>query len=158
LLITILRLFRSQKLWYALAGLGAALLAVGLWFVLDRTEVFFLPAIINGGLTTFILYLPILIKRSPMAFASHLAWRWTLGWYWLPKSASCIQRGGDFLGRIFGFKTHKPDLFFPVWEYGCAGFIQFADWLVYAHPSTGLQLHIRIAPAALAGRSLNRRI
>lgn len=85
LFIAVLRIIRGQKLWYALAGLGAALLAVGLRFLLDRTEAFFLPTIISGGLTTVIFFLSILIKRPAVAFTSHIARQWPLEWYWHPK-------------------------------------------------------------------------
>lgn len=85
LLITVLRILRGQKLWYALAGLGAALLAVGLRFLLDRTEAFFLPTIISGGVTALILFISLLVKRPAVAFTSHIARQWPLEWYWHPK-------------------------------------------------------------------------
>ncbi|MDP2965839.1 MAG: DUF3159 domain-containing protein [Pelolinea sp.] len=83
--ITILRLLQRQKASYALGGLSAALLAIGLRYLLNSAQAFFLPAIINGGLTTLVLLISILVKRPAVAFTSALTRRWSLGWYWHPR-------------------------------------------------------------------------
>ncbi|MBM3137246.1 MAG: DUF3159 domain-containing protein [Chloroflexi bacterium] len=83
--ITGLRIARGQKIWYALGGVGAAGLAIGLRYILNSTTAFFLPTLINGGLTTLILLVSILIKRPAVAFTSALTRRWPLEWYWHPK-------------------------------------------------------------------------
>jgi len=83
--ITILRLLRRQKAIYALGGLGAALLAICLRYLLDSAQAFFLPAIINGSLTTLVLLTSILVKRPAVAFTSALTRRWPLRWYWHPR-------------------------------------------------------------------------
>lgn len=80
--ITLARVTRKQKLWYALGGIGAALLAIGLRYFLNSTTAFFLPTLVNGGLTTLILLASILFKRPAVAFTSHLTRRWPLQWYW----------------------------------------------------------------------------
>ena len=83
--ITLARALRGQKLWYALGGIGAALLAIGLRLLLNSSEAFFLPTIVNGGLTTTARLASILCKRPAVAFSSHLTRRWPLGWYWHPR-------------------------------------------------------------------------
>lgn len=83
--ITGIRISRGQKIWYALGGIGAAGLAIGLRYLLDSTTAFFLPTLINGGLTTFVLLTSILVKRPAVAFTSALTRRWPLEWYWHPK-------------------------------------------------------------------------
>jgi len=83
--ISLARLARKQKIWYALGGIGAALLAIGLRYLLNSTTAFFLPTLINGGLTTLVLLISILIKRPAVAFTSHITRRWPLKWYWHPR-------------------------------------------------------------------------
>jgi hypothetical protein len=85
LLITILRLFKRQPLWYALAGMGAALLAFGLVLVFKKAEAFFLPSLLNGALTIAILAGSLVLKRPAVALTSCLARRWPLNWYWHPR-------------------------------------------------------------------------
>ena len=80
--ISLLRLLRKEKILYALGGIGAALLAIGLRYLLNSTTAFFLPTLINGGLTTLVLLVSILIKRPAVAFTSHITRRWPLHWYW----------------------------------------------------------------------------
>ena len=82
--ITILRLLQRQKAVYALGGLGAALLAIGLRYLLNSAQAFLLPTIINGGLVTLALLVSIIIKRPAVAFTSALTRRWPLDWYWHP--------------------------------------------------------------------------
>lgn len=80
--ITLARVVRKEKILYALGGIGAALLAIGLRYLLNSTTAFFLPTLINGGLTTLVLLVSILIKRPAVAFTSHITRRWPLHWYW----------------------------------------------------------------------------
>lgn len=84
-MITISRLIRKQNVIYALGGVGAAGLAIGLRYLLNNTSAFFLPNLINGGLTMLVLLISILVKRPAVAFTSALTRRWPLQWYWHPK-------------------------------------------------------------------------
>ena len=84
-MIMISRLLRKQKLVYALGGISAAGLAIGMRYLLNSTSAFFLPNLINGGLTTLFLLISILVKRPAVAFTSALTRRWPLEWYWHPK-------------------------------------------------------------------------
>ena len=81
-LIAILRLRRGQSLLYALAGLGSVGLAIGLALLLGRSEGFFLPGIVNGGLTVALALVSLLIRKPMVAWTSYLARRWPLDWYW----------------------------------------------------------------------------
>ncbi len=85
LVIVILRLVRRQPLWYALGGIGAVLLAIGSALFLKRAEAYFLPALVNGALTTVILTASIIVKRPAVAFTSSAVRRWPLAWYWHPR-------------------------------------------------------------------------
>lgn len=80
--IAILRLRRGQPLVYALAGLGSVGLAIALALLLGRSEGFFLPGIVNGGLTVALALVSLLIRKPMVAWTSYLARRWPLDWYW----------------------------------------------------------------------------
>jgi len=81
-LIAISRLRNGQSLVYALAGIGSVGLAIALALLLGRSEGFFLPGIINGGLTVALALVSLLIRKPMVAWASYLARRWPLDWYW----------------------------------------------------------------------------
>jgi len=82
IVITVLRLFRRQKIAFALGGLGAALFAIGLRYFLNSSKAFFLPTLINDGLIMLALLLSILVNRPAVAFTSAITRRWPLNWYW----------------------------------------------------------------------------
>ncbi|MCQ3936104.1 MAG: hypothetical protein DPW18_03535 [Chloroflexi bacterium] len=80
--IAILRLRRGESIVYALAGLGSVALAIALAFLLGRSEGFFLPSIVNGGLTVALALVSLIIRKPIVAWTSYLARRWPLDWYW----------------------------------------------------------------------------
>jgi hypothetical protein len=80
--IAFVRLRRKQSLLYALAGLGSVGLAIALAFLLGRSEGFFLPDIVNGGLTIGLALVSLIIRKPMVAWTSYLARRWPLEWYW----------------------------------------------------------------------------
>jgi hypothetical protein len=84
-LIAILRLRRGQSLLYALAGMGSIGLAIALAALLGRSEGYFLPGIVNGGLTLALALVSLLIRKPMVAWTSYLARRWPLDWYWHEK-------------------------------------------------------------------------
>jgi len=102
--ITLARALRGQKLWYALGGIGAALLAIGLRLLLNTSEAFFLPTIVNGGLTTTVLLVSILFKRPAVAFTSHITRRWPLEWYWHPRVRPAYAEVTALWSGFFGVK------------------------------------------------------
>jgi hypothetical protein len=81
-LIAILRLRRGQSLLYALAGMGSIGLAIALALLLGRSEGYFLPGIVNGGLTITLALVSLLIRKPMVAWTSYLARRWPPDWYW----------------------------------------------------------------------------
>jgi hypothetical protein len=81
-LIAILRLRRGQSLLYALAGMGSVGLAIALAYLLGSSEGYFLPGIVNGGLTVALALISLLIRKPMVAWTSYLARRWPLDWYW----------------------------------------------------------------------------
>jgi len=83
--IAVLRLRRGQSLLYALAGLGSVGLAIALALLLGRSEGFFLPGIVNGGVTVALALVSLLIRKPMVAWTSYLARRWPIDWYWHEK-------------------------------------------------------------------------
>jgi len=82
LLIAILRLRRKQSLIYALAGMASVGLAIALAYLLGRSEGYFLPGIVNGGLMITLALVSLAIRKPMVAWTSYLARRWPLDWYW----------------------------------------------------------------------------
>jgi len=81
-LIAGLRLKRRQSLLYALGGLTSTALAIALADLLGRSEGYFLPGIINGGVTMTLALISLIIRRPMVAWTSYVARRWPLDWYW----------------------------------------------------------------------------
>jgi len=79
------RLLKDQSLGYALGGLGATLLAILAAQLSDRAQGYFLPNLVNGGLTVLVCLGSLAVKRPLVALTSHLARGWSLNWYWHPK-------------------------------------------------------------------------
>jgi hypothetical protein len=85
MLIAIIRLRRKQSLAYTLAGMGSVGLAIALAYLLGRSEGYFLPAIVNGGITIALALVSLIIRKPMVAWTSYLARRWPLDWYWHEK-------------------------------------------------------------------------
>jgi hypothetical protein len=85
LAITGLRLARRQSLAYAFGGLGGVGFAILVSQVLGRSEGYFLPGIVNAGLTALLCLVSVVVQRPLVAWTSFIARRWPLGWYWHPK-------------------------------------------------------------------------
>ena len=85
LLVSLFRLSRRQSLKYALGGLGGVILAILAAKLLDRAEAYFLPGVITGMLTAVICGVSVVVGRPLVAWTSHIARRWPLGWYWHPR-------------------------------------------------------------------------
>lgn len=81
-LIAILRIRRKQSLLYALAGMGSVVLALAVAYLFGSSEGYFLPGIVNGGLTLALALVSLVIRKPMVAWTSYLARRWPLDWYW----------------------------------------------------------------------------
>jgi hypothetical protein len=82
IVIAIFRLYRKESLIYALGGIGSVGLAIALALLLGRSEGFFLPGIVNGGLTVALALISLIIRKPMVAWTSYFARRWPLDWYW----------------------------------------------------------------------------
>lgn len=78
----LIRILKKESIYYALGGLGGALLAAIFAFLNDSAAAFFLPGLISSGLTVLLLLVSALIKRPLAAISSHLTRGWPLTWYW----------------------------------------------------------------------------
>ena len=79
------RLLRRQRATNAFYGLAAVLVAAGFSVVIGRTQGYFLPGVLTGGLTCLACFLSALIGRPLVAWTSYVARRWPLDWYWHPR-------------------------------------------------------------------------
>jgi hypothetical protein len=62
--------------------MGSVGLAIALAYLLGSSEGYFLPGIVNGGLTVALALVSLLIRKPMVAWTSYLARRWPLDWYW----------------------------------------------------------------------------
>jgi hypothetical protein len=99
------RLLRSQSFGYALGGLGGVVFAIVLVTLSGRAEGYFLPSVISGGLTAFACLLSILIGRPFVAFTSHIARGWPLGWYWHPRVSPAYREVTGFWTLFFTLRA-----------------------------------------------------
>jgi len=76
------RLLMGQPLGYALGGLGTTLLAILAAQLSNRAQGYFLPNLVNGGLTVLVCLGSLAVKRPLVALTSHLARGWPVKWYW----------------------------------------------------------------------------
>jgi hypothetical protein len=83
--IGVLRLLRRQSLLYALGGAAGVALAALIAQFLGRSEGFFLPGIVTGGVTFLLCLVSVLARRPIVAWTSYVARRWPLEWYWHPR-------------------------------------------------------------------------
>lgn len=110
--IAILRLHRRQSLRYALAGMGSVGLAIGLALLLGRSEGFFLPGIVNGGLTVALALVSLVLRKPMVACMSYLARRWPLDWYWHDRVRPAYTEVTVFWLLYFAAKVFWQVLFF----------------------------------------------
>lgn len=80
-----LRLIRGQPLGYALGGFGTTVLAILAALLSNQAQGYFLPNLINGGLTVLLCLGSVIVRRPLVALTSHLARGWPLKWYWQPR-------------------------------------------------------------------------
>lgn len=85
MVIAVVRIARRQTISYALAGIGSVAVAIGLVWILGRSEGFFLPGLVSGSMTLLLAIISLLIRRPMVAWTSYIARRWPLDWYWHPQ-------------------------------------------------------------------------
>lgn len=83
--IAVMRIIRKQSLIYALAGVGSVAVAIGIVWILGKSEGFFLPGLISGSMTLLLTIVSLVIRRPVVAWTSFIARRWPLDWYWHPQ-------------------------------------------------------------------------
>lgn len=84
-LVSLFRLAKGQSLKYALGGLGGAVVAILIARISNRAEAILLPGFITGILTVIVCTASVVARRPLVAWTSHIARRWPLGWYWHPR-------------------------------------------------------------------------
>lgn len=100
ILFSLYRLLKSQTLGYALGGLAGVVFASVLVRLSGRAEGYFFPSVVSGGMTALACLLSILVGRPLVAFTSHFARGWPLGWYWHPR-VSPAYKEVTFIWTLF---------------------------------------------------------
>jgi len=100
----LMRLVRGEPWGYAAGGLAATALALLSALGSDRAEGYFLPNLVNGGLTALICLISVLIGRPLVALSSHLARGWPLAWYWHPKVRPAYSEVTSAWGVFFSLR------------------------------------------------------
>jgi hypothetical protein len=85
MIIAIVRIVRRQPIYYALAGIGSVAVALGIVWILGKSEGFFLPGLVSGSMTLLLTIVSLLIRRPLVAWTSYIARRWPLDWYRHPQ-------------------------------------------------------------------------
>ncbi len=116
--VSVVRILRRESLLYAVAGLLAALAAVGIARFLGRDEGFFIPGIVTNGGTVLLAVGSVLAKRPLVAWTSYLTRRWPLDWYWHDRVRPAYSEvtwlwagffGLRLLGQLFFFMGADAD-------------------------------------------------
>jgi len=81
----VVRIVRKQSLLYALAGVGSVVVAIGIVWILGKSEGFFLPGLVSGSMTLLLTIVSLVIRRPMVAWTSFIARRWPWDWYWHPQ-------------------------------------------------------------------------
>jgi hypothetical protein len=103
-IIAVRRLIMRQSLLYVLGGLSGVILAILISHLLQRTEGFFLPNIIGGGITVLLCLVSVIFRRPLVAWTSFLARRWPLNWYWHPNVRPAYSEVTLIWAVFFGLK------------------------------------------------------
>jgi hypothetical protein len=102
--ITLVRIAKTQSYIAAVGGLVAVALAAGATIYLGRAQGFFIPTIVSGGITVLLCFVSLIIKRPIVAYTSFITRRWPLGWYWHPKVRPAYSEVTWFWLGFFGFR------------------------------------------------------
>ena len=105
LLIALLRVSRHQSLGYALAGLAAVALSVGVAKASGQAGGFFLPGVLTDLLTVTLCVASVLVGRPLVALTSAVVRRWPLGWYWHPRVRPAYSEVTCIWGLFFAART-----------------------------------------------------
>lgn len=136
LILGIVRLLRGQAWGYAVGGLGATALAILSVLISEQAQGYFLPNLINGGITTVICLVSVLVGRPLVALTSHLARGWPLGWYWHPRVRPAYSEVTLAWAAFFGARLAVQWLLFQRTDTAVAGLIN----IVLGWPATILLL------------------
>ncbi len=82
LLLVAARVWRKERLLYAVSGLGGVLLGVAFALASGAAEGYFVPGIVTSVVIGVAYVISIVVKRPLIAVISAAITRWPLAWYW----------------------------------------------------------------------------
>ena len=158
ILIAVLRLSRKQSLLYSLAGIGSVGLAIALAWFLGRSEGYFLPGIVNGGITVALALVSLLIRKPMVAWTSFIARRWPLEWYWHSRVRPAYSEVTIAWTLFFAARLAWQVILFQGQNTESIGFCQRPSGLACSDYLAGVQLFIRYLAAWKSKRAKRGRI
>ncbi len=157
IVIAIYRLFKRQSLLYALGGAGGVAVAALVAQLLGRSEGFFLPGIITGGLTFLLCLVSVLIRRPIVAWTSYVARRWPLDWYWHPRVRPAYSEVTWLWVLVFGLRLLLQFNLFQSEQASQLGCCSGPERLASDHCPADCQLSLRnLAPSQPPGTQCRR--
>jgi hypothetical protein len=81
-IIGVLRWYKKQVWYYALAGFLGVAFASSLALLANNAKNYFLPGIISSVLFSVGILITLIIRKPVAALASHLTRGWPLDWFW----------------------------------------------------------------------------
>lgn len=104
-MITVWRLARGRRIRFAMAGLLGTAFAAALALRSGSADDYFLPGIISGSVTTFVIVVSIAVRRPFVAWSSWLTRGWPLGWYWHPNVRAAYTRTSWIWAGFFALRS-----------------------------------------------------
>ncbi len=141
--IALLRFRRGQSLLYVLAGLGSVALAIALALLLGRSEGFFLPGIVNGGLTVALALVSLLIRKADGGMDKLSCPPLAAGLVLARSSPPCLYRSDRFLADLLRRKIILAGFALSRQRGGCTRSRQRADRVACNDRFAHLQLSLR---------------
>ena len=103
-LFMVYRISQRESLVYSIGGISGVLLASIFVSLSGSERGFFVPGLISGAGTALLCVVSVVINRPLVAWTSHLARRWPLGWYWHHKILPAYNEVTILWGIMFAVR------------------------------------------------------
>ena len=104
-IIVVVRIATGRPLRFALSGVFGTGIAIAVAARSGRAEVYFLPGIITGAVTTAAIVVSIALRRPFVAYASWATRGWPLGWFWHDRVRPAYTLVSWLWAGFFGVRT-----------------------------------------------------
>jgi len=125
--LTVARIMRGQRWYYALGGLVGVGLAAGLALLTRDAASYFIPTIIGSGLIFLVMIISNLVGKPLAAWLSHLTRGWPLEWFWRDDVKPAYSEVTWVWGLLIGFRLVVQIILF---QQGDAAVLAWANILL----------------------------